>query len=187
MTWYLLYAKSGTEFEGVEDIQELGISILHPRRMYKKRTGRTRRDVQFFDAPYLPNFIVADVPPELFLQVMQIKHLAKTAHIIPDREVTGHRDKNGVWIEGIVDFVAAAEKEYQTMERIKESNETLSEFDPGQAVSLLSENFKSMALKFRRIVERADSPFPIAELTGEMMGKEIVVEADPLDVIAANW
>ena len=175
MTWYLLYAKANHELPVATEIEALGIEVQCARRLLKKRTGRTKRDVVFFDAPYLPNFIFAQIPAAQYLDVMGIKGLASTAVVVSDREMTN-----------VSEFMASALAEYEHADRTRENLDAIAEYEPGQALRLLNGRYADMALTFRKMVERSHDPFPKVVMAAEMFGREVLVEADPLEVSAAN-
>lgn len=181
MMWYLLYAKAGREFECADAIRDLGLEAICEPRMIFKRSGKKRRP-EAEDVPYLPNFIFAQIPAAQFLDVIAIKFLASTAIPVPKRDWSGWTDVEGRRYPGIHDFVQAARAEYRDRQRVKDNQQALCEYTPGEAVRLLDGKFSDRALTFRAMVERPHDTFPKVQMETEMMGRQVLVEADPLNV-----
>lgn len=176
MIWYLLWAKAKMEFEVAKEIEAItGQEVLCPRKLLRKRVGRTKRDVVFFDAPYLSNFLFARISDDSYIDVMRIKGLAKTNHIVNRRDMIG-----------VQSFADRIEAEYQFDEREKHNLEAISEYHEGQKLEVLGDRFGEIELTFKGMVDRNHDPFPKVQMVGEMMGREVTVEADPLEVRAAE-
>lgn len=180
---YLLYARAGREFEVEASIEALGLWASAPKALRKKRVGRTKRDVVFYDAPYVPNFLFADIPAQQFLDCLEIKNLAPTLCPIPPAEWRGGLDPKGNQRKGVVHFLDQVQQEYDARDRQRENLEAPAwEFESGQALEILSGPFKGFMATFRRMVEHSHHPFPKVHADAEVFGRTTPFEIDPLDV-----
>lgn len=174
MTTYLLYAKSGREFEVAEAIREKGLEAYCAAKMEFVRTGNNRRPEPRV-VPYLPNYLFAEIPASEYLGVMAIKYLASTATPL------GKSDH-----KPLQRFLDAAASEYKAAERIKDNQAMISQYKAGQALRCLDGRFSDTMLTFRSMVERAHDMYPKVQAEMQMMGRTVLVEMDPLSVRAAE-
>lgn len=170
MSLYLAHAKAGKEFEVAEVLRAIANDAWVPRKAVFVRRGKKRRpelEVQ----PYLPNAIFVDLEDDQFHLIGTVKYLARTTHVIGPRDA---RD--------IERFRARVDAEMKEAERIQGNKEAIQLFKAGQAIEAINGPFKDTALRFLRMVERADMLHPQVEATAEMFGQTVRVALDPLDV-----
>jgi transcription antitermination factor NusG len=170
---YLCYARSGKEFEVTEAMAERGAIPYCAKRMRFIRKGKQRRpepDIQ----PYLQNYIFAEIPVDIYLNVMDVKYLASTTHLLSSADVAA-----------LERFRHAVDAEYEAQEHKRRNQEAVSEYEPGQALQFLDGRFSDSVVKFRDIVERAHDLHPKVRASVDMMGREVLIEVDPLSVKGA--
>ena len=171
-TTYMLYAKAGREFEAAEEMRDLGLTVYCARKMEFKRTGNQRRPEPRI-LPYLPNYLFAEIPADLYLDAMAIRYMASTATPLIDQ-----------YVPRLKDFIAVTEAEFSTADKIKMNQEMIAEYKVGQALKCLDHGFNNVMLTFKGMVERGHDDFAKVQASMEMMGQHVTVELDPLQVRA---
>lgn len=183
---YLLYARAKHEFEVEEAIRDLGLWVAAPKSLERKRIGRTKRDVKFYDAPYVPNFLFAEIPADRFLDVVAVKHVAPTLTPVSRGDWAGGTDSRGNVRQGVAHFLDAVDSEYRARDKERENlNAPVWEFQPGQALEVLSGPFKGFMATFRRMIEQPHHSFAKVGAEAEVFGRTTPFEIDPLDVRSA--
>lgn len=164
---YLLYARTGHEFEAEADLHERGIDAWCGRVIEFKRVGKSRKP-QPIEKPALPNYIFAELSPREFYTAQGVKWLASTFVSLSRADV-----------EAVVRYRAEVRRAYEEADRARRANEVpLSEFKPGETLELVGGPLAEKMGTFRRVVERSHDLHPHVEL--EVDG--LRVQADPLDV-----
>jgi len=170
---YLGYARSGKEVEVTESIKAMDLAVYCPMRIEFIRRGKDRR-ARRVESPYLQNYIFAEIPAERFLDVLAVKYLASTLTPLSGA------DMRSLW-----QFRDMVEDEYADAKRISQNQAAICEYKAGQAIQALDGRFSDKMLTFRSMVERAHDMYPKVVAGMEMMGRELTVELDPLNVRAA--
>lgn len=164
---YLLYAKTGREFDVATDLQDMGIPAWCGRVIQWKRSGKKRR-AEPVEEPALPNYIFAEMTPTQFYAARAVKHLSPTMMMLTHASERGY-----------LRFRRTVEAEFEIADRKRRSAEVVVEpFNPGEALEIIGGPFADMCGKFRRIVQLAHDAHPKIEM--DMQG--IPVQVDPLDV-----
>lgn len=168
---YLLYARSGREFDVATDLQDMGIAAWCGRVIQWKRVGKDRRP-RPMEEPALPNYIFAEMTPTQFYAPRAVKHLSPTMTMLTHASERGY-----------LCFRRIVEAEFEIADRKRRSAEVVVEpFDPGEALEIIGGPFADMCGKFRRVVQMAHLMHPKIEM--DMNG--IPVQVDWLDVKRAN-
>lgn len=171
---YLGYARGGKEFEVTADIEALGVAVYCARKIEFLRRGKERRP-RPVEAPYLQNYLFIEIPAELFLDVLAIKYLASTLTPL-----------SGADMRSLGRFRDEVDLEYAAAQRIGRNQDAISEYKTGQALRVLDGQFSDKMLTFRSMVDRAHDMHPKVIADMEMMGQNVTVELDPLNVRAAS-
>lgn len=164
---YLLYARSGHEFDAEADLHERGIDAWCGRVIEFKRVGKARKP-QPVEKPALPNYLFAELSPREFYAAQGVKWLASTFVALSRADV-----------EAVARYRAEVRRAYEENDRARRANEVpLSELKPGEALELIAGPLAEKMGRFRRVVERSHDLHPYVEI--EVDG--LRVQADPLDV-----
>ncbi len=168
---YLGYAKSGKEFEVVEDLEQLGIWTWCGRVINWRRTGK-KRFPEPHEEPALPNYLFMDLTAEEFHKALGVRFLASTLVALARIDMKGFNK-----------FCHVTDKEFRKQDKLRQSQEVpVSEFNPGEELLIIGGPFADKLATFRRVIERAHEMHP--KLEAEISG--IRVQLDPLDVKAAQ-
>ena len=173
-TTYLAYVRGSHEFDVAQEIEDMGLGCYCARKLEFVRSGKKRRP-EPKESPYLPNYVFIELPAERFLDVQGIKYLANTMMALSEA------DRRSLDV-----FLRSAQQEYAAAHRVKDNQALLAEYRKGQALKLLDGRFEDRLLRFKEMVERAHDMFPKVRMEMEMMGQWVDVEADPIDVRAAE-
>lgn len=173
MTTYLAYATSNKEFEVQQALEERGFTVWCGRKVDFLRRGKKRR-AEAVISPKLPNYLFLTLTDDEWHEMRSkpVKYLAPTMYLLKqhDEEQLNH-------------FKALVDYDHAEGMKIAERNDKaeMVQFTKGQDLVDLRGRFGEQALKFRRIVERAND-YPLVEVETEMMGRVVTVRLDPLDV-----
>lgn len=188
MTWYLgrtttrhIAPEPGAEKERGEfaverQLRALGIEAHAPRKIEFKRVGK-KRHAEPITSAYLPGYVFADIPAELFTRAIHCRGISSTLLAVTPQEVRRH----------VQPFLAKVDDENAEAKRIIDSRDraAMCQFEPGQALGILAGPFMERAAKFLRMVQAAHDLHPMIEAESEMFGRAVRVKIDPLDVIGA--
>lgn len=188
MTWYLGITttrhiaphpgaeKERGEFAVERQLHHLGIEAHAPRKIEFKRVGKKRRPDPI-TSPYLPGYIFAQIPAELYATAIQCNGLRPTMLTIPEQEVRRH----------VLRFIDRVAQENAEAERIIANNDraAMCQFDAGQALEVLAGPFQERAVRFLRMVQSAHDMHPMIEAEADLFGRAVKVKVDPLDVKGA--
>ena len=171
---YLLYSRSGREFEVEADLREMGIDVWCGRvlegRPDPKRAGRKRPTI-WTERPVLPNYIFADLTEDEFQDTRDVKHIIGFVTAVHDgaaREVDAFRNR--------------VEKAHRDAQRARERGEMAPPtFTPNQALEVIGGPLSGLMVNYRRIVEDAQGLFSV-----EVDTAFSPVRVNPADVKAAE-
>lgn len=181
---YLLYARTGKEFEVADELAALGIDVWCGRAIEWKRLGKKRKP-EPVERPALPNYLFAEMTPRQFYEAQSVKFLAGTMTPLTEQEVHG----KPAWVDdvgrkhparpGLYQFKADVDRAYERADKARRNSEVpRAEFKPGETVTIIGGPFADKIATFRRVVERAFDLHPRLRL--DMDG--LPLEVDPLDV-----
>lgn len=180
MTMHLAYATTGREFEVEEALTERGFEVWCGKRVEFLRRGKKRR-AEAVTTPKLPNYLFISLTGQEWhdLRSRPTKYLAPTMYTLTEQDMRGPK--------GFERFRELTDESYQRGLGVAERNNAaeMVQFKEGEALIDLKGRFGEQAMKFRRIVERAND-FPLIEAEAEMMGRTVTVRLDPLDVRATD-
>lgn len=166
-TTYLLYARSGHEFDAEAELRDAGISVWCGRAIEWKRVGKKRKP-EPVEKPALPNYLFAIVLPHQFTTAQSVRWVA------PKFEALSLLDERA-----LDRFAGEVDRAYEDADKIRRANEVpVSEFRPGERLEVVAGVLADKMGKFRRVVEQAHDLHPRLEL--EIEGLRMHV--DPLDV-----
>ncbi len=165
--------KERGEFAVQRQLEDMGIECLAPRKVAFRRKGK-KRYAEAEESPYLPGYVFADIPDHLYITAMQVRGLCRTLMIIHPEEMRRH----------VAPFFAKASEEYKEAQRIIARNDraAMCQYEPGQALEILSGAFSERAVRFLRMVENSGT-FTV-EFEADMFGRVVKGQCDPLDVRA---
>lgn len=189
MMW-IGYARAGKEFEVEQAIKDLGVDVWCARKVEYKRIAQSKdRRPQKVISPYLRNYVFIDCAPDLYLDVVGVKHLASTMQavgVVEARIVRRWLDARAAEYDERTAQIEADERELERQEGDRqaklEAAKRLSEYQEGEALEILRGPLAGLFATFRRIVERDHEMFPRAEVEAEMLGGKRKASVDILDV-----
>ncbi|MGB0412334.1 MAG: hypothetical protein ACPGFA_12145, partial [Pikeienuella sp.] len=115
-----------------------------------------------------PNYIFADMTGNQYHEAVSIKHLRATVAQLGAfaiRDLTRHKTSAEA-------ALAAAQRDVERGKAIQE------EYNPGQALRVLSGPFGEALVRYRRIVENGQQ----IEVEMDLMGQGVLARFDPLDL-----
>ena len=172
--WYVGYARKGHEFEVEEAIAALGIEVWVPRKMDFQRLGK-KREVQSSVKPYMHNYVFMDLSPDDYHRIGEVKYLSASLLAIPGKS-----------LRYLTSFRSEVQDEYDRKQAIWESGKAVDQYWAGQALRIISGPFMDQLVRFKRTVEAAHDMYPKIEAAYDMMGREVEIVVDPLNVKAAE-
>lgn len=167
---YLLYARSGKEFEVAQALRKLSDLVICEPRITFVRKGKDRRPTPQ-EEPYLPNYIFADLSDTDFHAALKIKHIASRAIEVGTSSA-----------KAIGRYQKQAQTEYKEAQRIAHNQEAKPIYKPGQALRILNSAMGETLATFSHMVDRQTDPFPRVVAEIEIFGRPTKIELDPLDV-----
>ena len=156
-----------------KQLHDMGIDAWTPRKITFKRAGK-RRYAEAVVEPYLPGYVFADIPDELFQRAMTAKGAYMATMFI------SRADRAQV-----AAFRRRVEAENAEAERIiaAKDHAAMCAYRPGDALQILAGPFADQIVQFARLVV-ADRPH--IEFDAEMFGQIVKGKVDVLDVKAAG-
>jgi len=161
------------EFAVEDQLHALGIDAWTPRKITFVRRGKKRHPEPITD-PYLPGYVFADIPAELFHRALEARGAFATTMSL------SRADK-----DSIARFRRRVDEENAEAERIIARNDraAMCQWTPGQALEILSGPFADKIVKFARLSLAGE---PHIEFEAELFGQVIKGKVDVLDVKAAQ-
>ena len=164
------------EFAVERQLKALGIDARAPQKIELKRLGK-KRTAEPIVSPYLPGYFFAEIPADLFFAAQEAKGMARGLMTIPAAEVRMH----------VLRFLERVEQENADARRFIEAKDkaAMCQFTAGEALEILTGPFMERLVKFERMYQGANDLHPMIEASMQMMGQEVKVSLDPLDVRGA--
>lgn len=173
MSHWLAYAPARREFEARDAIAALGIHAIVPRRVDLIRHGK-RRFPDAVVSPILPNYLFLDITDAQWHQVAHLPTIRLTLMGI------GPKDWRDVQI-----FATATEADFASRMAEIDAGSRVSEYQPGDALKIISGALSNQMATFRRIIESRHSPFPVIEAEINIMGRVTPIRLDPVNTCKA--
>ena len=171
MATYLLYARSGKEFDVEAELAAMGINVWCGRVIKWRRVGKRRRPDPH-EEPALPNYLFADMSPDEFYRAQSVKFLASTMMALSKSSAAGFEA-----------YKTATERAYSVQDALREKAVTpMPEFAPHAPLQPISGPFVDLLVRFRRVVNPDDPLNRKVEVDGPLG----VMQFDALDVRAAE-
>jgi transcriptional antiterminator NusG len=185
MTWYVGFATSRhiRPFPGADKIRgeaavekqlgALGIECFVPTRTVFKRQGRNRHAEPVVE--YIcPNYVFADIPADRFADAVAVRGLSRTLMVVPSAQVQRQ----------LRPFIQRVEADNAEALRLIEAGDrrAMCQFQPGDALRVLSGPFADLMLTFKRMSQRAGDPWPMGEGEVSIFGRETPLRLDLADV-----
>jgi transcription antitermination factor NusG len=185
-TLWIVYARTGREFDVEEQATTLGIQAIVPRRVDIIRRGK-RRWPDAIESPFLPNYVFVWMTEEEWHWLKDIPEVCSMMAVGPNetrkvREFIGKSDL--AYQERMAEIREAQNAEradHKTRKARFAAVRRLSEYEPGALIDIISGPLQGQMARFRKMVERADELFPKIAADMDLMGRVVPVEIDPLD------
>lgn len=176
MTLWIAYATAGQEFSAQEQCEVLGYRCDVPRKVELIRHAKRRRP-DIIVKPFLPNYLFVHGNDDVFHAIRDIKEVRGTAMGIGPQNA-----------RQVLAFIARVEADYAERMAQIEAGQRVTEYEPGDLLTLMTGPFAGQIATFRRMVESAHDVFPKieAELTMNLMGKPVLAVVDPINAKRAQ-
>ena len=169
MTLWIAYATTGQEFSAQEQCEVLGYTCQVPRRVDLIRHQK-RRTPDVVVKPYLGNYLFISGGNDVF-------HAAKLIKEIRGNPI-GIGPQNARQVQAFIDRV---ESDYRDRMAQVEAGQRVSEYQPGDLLTLMTGPFAGQVAIFRRMIEGGVFPRIEAELAVNFMGKPVMATVDPIN------
>lgn len=179
---YAINCTRGKEFTVEGELQDMGLHPWVPRMLASKYIKEQRR-VKWYDRPYVSKLIFCVIPAIYWPDVVKLKHVIGKPKELSWRDMNGDKALGAV---GLIDFQRAVAAEYSDMERKRANSEYECQFEPGQAVEMLLNQFTELPAVFKEAVKQAHDEYAKLRCDVEMMGRTVSVEVDPDQVKAVD-
>ncbi len=199
---YAINAVKGNEFLVADKLREMGLHPWVPTMLCKKRI-KEKTEIIWHDRPYIPKLLFCVVPAIYWDGVMDIKEIVGKPIELSRSDIGSSGggflmkpkplgdqfvlDGNGAKIPipmryGLQSFRETVEAEYAAMCELRDSNEWVCGFRPGQALEILAGAFSGMTANFKEVVKSAAVGHPMLRVEMEVLGAKREVEVKPLSV-----
>ena len=167
----IAYASTGQEFAAQAQCEAMGYPCHVPRRVDLVRHQKRRRpDVVV--SPFLPNYVFIGGDESAFHAVRRVKEIRPTMRFVGTNEA-----------RVLQLFINRVEADFALRLEQIEAGERVSEYQPGDLLTLMVGPFAGQLATFRRIVERPGAAFPMieADVDVRLFGKPVVAVVDPIN------
>jgi transcription antitermination factor NusG len=169
MTLWAVAVRNGTEQNVQEQLEALGLEAIAPRRVDLIRQGK-RRYPDPVTSAYLPGYVFAWFGDGDWHVIRHIKEVRTMMAVSPQSERL------------VRAFIDRVEADYaQRMAQI-EAGERVSEYSPGDLLTIMTGQFAGQLATFARILQTAHDVFPEIEAEMDMMGQTVKLRLDPISV-----
>lgn len=190
---YAINTTRNKEFTVEQELQEMGLHPWVPRFLASKYV-KEKRETVWFDKAYVPKLLFCVVPAVYWRDVVELKHVIGKPLEFSRRDIDGvpaHRERRegdepgqgtGKFIPevpGFRQFKAAVEAEYADRERLKANSEYECQYQPGQALTMLSGAFEGFQAVFKDTIKRAHDDYHKIRVEVAVFGRESLLEVDP--------
>lgn len=172
---YAINTTRNKEFEVEEVMQALGLYPWVPRRR-ASRYIKEKREAIAYDVAYVPKLIFSVIPAIYWPDVTGIKHVIGKPVPLSRLDIEGDRSRDA---PGLKQFKAAVEAEYADAKRREENSMYQCQYEPGQALEMLSGPFDGFRAEFQGVIRRAHDDYVRLRVAVEIFGRETVTEVDP--------
>ena len=168
---WVAYATTGQEFSAQEQCEVLGYTCQVPRKVDLIRHQK-RRIPDVTVKPYMGNYLFISGGDDVFHAVKLIKEIRGTA--------MGIGRQNARQVQAFIDRVEA---DYTARMAQIEAGQRVSEYRPGDLLTLMTGPFAGQVATFRRMVETAGDMFPKieAEMSFTLIGQIVTATVDPIN------
>lgn len=184
----MAYATGGREFEVMGDLDEMGVTYWHGKRIEFERRGKSRI-AEPFEYPALPNYLHITAPFHMVSDIMDIRHLSRTIKFLHAADVRGWQA-----FERAADArLDEAQRVILERERLTLANasrqdiiNTIAQYKAGEAIEISGGAFAGMLATFGRMVVKPGTAHPMVEAKVELFGGKTTATLDPLAVRKAG-
>lgn len=168
MTLWIAYTARGREFDAQEEAEALGLWAAVPRRVDLIRQGKRRRPDAIV-SPYLDNYVFVEADATGWHWLKGSKHVRSLMGVPPQEVAKVQR------------FIDRVESDYAHRMAQIEAGERVSEYEPGDLLTIITGPFAGTIAAFRRVAEGAGM-FPELVVEREIFGRAVHMRVDPLAV-----
>lgn len=172
---YAINTTRKREFEVEQAMKDLGLRPWVPRRR-DSRYIKEKRSAVGYDVAYVPKLIFSVIPAIYWPDVVKIKHVIGKPCPLSRLDIQGDASRNA---PGLMQFRDAVEAEYADALRREANSLYQCQYEPGQALELLSGPFDGFRAQFQGVIKRAHNDYVRLRVALEVMGRETMIEVDP--------
>lgn len=188
---YAINVTRGKEFAVENDLQNLGLHPWVPRQLASKYV-KERRETVWYDRPYVGKLIFCVIPAIYWPDVIAVKHVIGKPFPFSRMDIEGqpaYTDPAGRHIPekpGLKTFRTAVEAEYADTQRRQRNSEYKCQYEPGQALEILSAGFEGIPAVFVKAIKSAHDDYHKLRVATDMFGQSVSVDLDPDKVTLAQ-
>lgn len=173
-TSWLGYARTGREFEVMDELDRIGVAHWRGERIEFRRLGRNRT-AEPYTLPALHNYVWMRFRPEMLMAVHAVPYLAPTMLALTAASVAA-----------LEAFRLKAEERLADAKECAGRREAISGYQQGDVLEIRDGALVGLLARFERLVKAASDPWPRVEATVSILGREAVTTFDPLAVRRAR-
>ena len=164
-------SRRGAEQDVCEAMRDLGAVAHAPQVLLYERRNNDRRPRRWYDQVW-PKLIVARGPARSYYRCWDIKDVLR-----------GHLYISAmVWEKQIEPWVERCANAVSMTERMIEAGEIADQYEIGESLLIREGPFRDRLAKFCGVQETEEALFPKLRMQVQIMGKDVEVPVDPLDV-----
>jgi transcriptional antiterminator NusG len=171
---YAINTTRNKEFAVEQELKEMGLHTWVPRFLASKYV-KEKRETVWYDRPYVSKLMFCVIPAIYWRDVVELKHVIGKPIELSRRDIDG----SNYGVDGLKQFKTAVEAEYSDRERLRANSEYQCQYQPGQALLMLSGAFEGFEATFKETIKRAHDDYHKLRVSVELFGRESIVEVDP--------
>lgn len=171
---YAINTVRNKEFEVAQELSDLGLPMVWCPIALASKYLKQQREYKFYDRAYISKLIFAVIPAIYYSDAIALKHV-----------IGKPLELNRYDCKELGQFRARVEAEYEDARRKQANSEYRCQFEPGQALEVVSGVFADKSAIFRGLVEKSHDEYAKLKLELELMGRPTFVEIDP-DMVRAG-
>lgn len=182
---YAINTTRNEEFSVRDDLKAMGVNPWVPCRL-GSRYIKEARAVKWYDTAYVPKLMFAVIPAILWRDVVEHKHVIGKPVPLSRLDIKGTpahvKQGTGAWtpaVPGLNDFRNAVEAEYADAKRAQENSEYQCQYQPGQALELLTPPWDGFTATFSEVIRHAHDDYAKLRVEVDMFGRKATLEVDP--------
>jgi hypothetical protein len=169
------------EFAVEEELQNLGLKPWVPRMLKKKWVKNKGKNGAwaFYDAPYIEKTMFCVIPAIMHPDVRKIRHVMGKPIALSRMDIKGTSRR-----VGLETFKERVQSEYDDMKRHENNAKYVCQYEPGQALTILSGSFQGFSAGFQSVITSIAEGGVFLDVEIDLMGAKRTMRVDP-DMVGA--